>query len=212
MQINPIKRALISVSDKTGIVDFARNLAESGVEIISTGGTSAMLRQAGINHFQVEDITGLPEMLDGRVKTLHPKIHGGILGRRDEHESEAARHDINWIDLVVVNFYPFAQAIQNKSLSWDQVVEYIDIGGPTMVRAAAKNFNWVGVVVDPSDYEQICLDIRQQGGLDFDMRKKLAEKAFGLTCSYDAMIYNHFLQQDAMHMSFPSIWIYSWKN
>ncbi len=203
MQINPIKRALISVSDKTGIVDFARNLAESGVEIISTGGTSAMLREAGINHFQVEDITGLPEMLDGRVKTLHPKIHGGILGRRDEHESEAARHEINWIDLVVVNFYPFAQAIQNKTVSWDEVVEYIDIGGPTMVRAAAKNFNWVGVVVDPSDYEQISLDIRQQGGLDFDMRKKLAEKAFGLTCSYDAMIYNHFLQQDANAHEFP---------
>jgi phosphoribosylaminoimidazolecarboxamide formyltransferase/IMP cyclohydrolase len=203
MMISPIKRALLSVSDKTGLLDFARNLSESGVEIISTGGTSHLLNEAGIPHKQVEDITGMPEMLDGRVKTLHPKIHGGILGRRDEHELEASRHEINWIDLVVVNFYPFADAIKDKGIKWDQIVDYIDIGGPTMVRAAAKNFGWVGVVVDPADYEKISLDLRLQGGLDFDSRKKLAEKAFGHTCRYDAMIYNYFLERDAEEHQFP---------
>lgn len=196
MTIIPVKRALLSVSDKTGIIDFARNLVDCGVEVISTGGTSHALSEAGIAHKQVEDITGLPEMLDGRVKTLHPRIHGGILGRRDEHSLEAEKHGIRWIDLVVVNFYPFADAIKNKDISWDQVVDFIDIGGPTMVRAAAKNFGWVGVVVEPADYEQISLDLRQQGGLDFDMRKKLAEKAFRHTCRYDAMICDYFLQRE----------------
>lgn len=140
MKIIPIKRALLSVSDKTHIVDFAQSLVTLGVEIISTGGTSAMLKQAQVPHRQVEDITGLAEMLDGRVKTLHPKIHGGILGRRDKHAEEAKQHQLQWIDLVVVNFYPFAKALENKNLSLEEMVEYIDVGGPTMVRAAAKKF------------------------------------------------------------------------
>lgn len=191
----PIKRALLSVSDKTGIVEFADQLVKAGVEIISTGGTSKLLLDANIPHKQVDDITGLPEMLDGRVKTLHPKIHGGILGKRDKHAEEAKQHDIHWIDLVVVNFYPFANAIQkNKEMNWDEAVEYIDIGGPTMVRAAAKNFAWVGVVTDPKDYAQIIHEIQNANGLTFETRKNLAEKVFALTAHYDAMIHQYFLE------------------
>lgn len=192
----PIKRALLSVSDKSGIVDFAKKLVQSGVDIISTGGTSKMLQEANIPHRQVDEVTGLPEMLDGRVKTLHPKVHGGILGRRDEHAAEAAQHQIEWIDLVVVNFYPFENAMKkNKDMTWDEAVEFIDIGGPTMVRAAAKNFAWVGVVTDPADYEQIITECRDLNGLTFETRKNLAEKAFGLTSHYDAMIHQYFLQR-----------------
>ncbi|TAK77825.1 MAG: bifunctional phosphoribosylaminoimidazolecarboxamide formyltransferase/IMP cyclohydrolase, partial [Gammaproteobacteria bacterium] len=172
MKIIPIKRALLSVSDKTGIVEFASQLITCGVELISTGGTSQLLREAGIPHQPVESITGLQEMLDGRVKTLHPKIHGGILGLRDKHADEAAQHQIPWIDLVVVNFYPFDK---------EQAVEYIDIGGPTMVRAAAKNFAWVGAVVAPADYSMIIEEIQNHHGLTFDTRKKLAAKVFVLT-------------------------------
>ncbi len=198
MRIIPIKRALLSVSDKTGIVEFAKNLIDLNVEIISTGGTSQTLRDAGIPHQQVEDITGMPQMLDGRVKTLHPAVHGGILGRRDEHAEEAAQHHIQWIDLVVVNFYPFANAIKNNpDMTWDEAVEFIDIGGPTMVRAAAKNFAWVGVVVDPADYTQIIADLRAQQGLEIAFRKKLAEKVFELTSRYDAMIHRYFLEKHA---------------
>jgi phosphoribosylaminoimidazolecarboxamide formyltransferase / IMP cyclohydrolase len=196
MKIIPIKRALLSVSNKTGIVAFANDLASLDIEIISTGGTSQLLSEAGIPHQQVEDMTGLPEMLGGRVKTLHPKIHGGILGRRDEHAEEAARYQIDWIDLVVVNFYPFAEAIKNKQMNWDEAIEYIDIGGPTMVRAAAKNLAWVGVVVDPLDYPQIIAALRHESGLNEVMRKNLAEKVFALTSQYDAMIYQYFLNQN----------------
>lgn len=196
MTTTPIKRALLSVSDKSGIVDFAKNLVHLGVDIISTGGTSKMLQEANVPHRQVDEVTGLPEMLDGRVKTLHPKVHGGILGRRDEHADEAAQHQIEWIDLVVVNFYPFEQAVSKKpDMDWDETIEFIDIGGPTMVRAAAKNFAWVGVVTDPADYKQIISELQSAHGLDFETRKKLAEKAFGLTSHYDAMIHQHFLQQ-----------------
>jgi len=200
MTIIPIKRALLSVSDKSGIVEFAKDLARLGVDIISTGGTSKMLRDANIPHRQVDDVTGLPEMLDGRVKTLHPKVHGGILGRRDEHASEAAQHQIEWIDLVVVNFYPFENAVnKNPDMDWNKTIEFIDIGGPTMVRAAAKNFAWVGAVTDPADYSNIISELKSSHGLDFETRKNLAEKAFGLTSHYDAMIHQHFLQrkQDA---------------
>ena len=143
-QITPVKRALLSVSDKAGLEAFARELVELGVEIISTGGTSRLLQDAGIRHQQVDEITGLPEMLD-------PKVHGGILGKRDKHAAEVVKHQIDWIDLVVVNFYPFSSHVKALDMDWDKVVEYIDIGGPTMVRAAAKNFAWVGVVVDPAD-------------------------------------------------------------
>lgn len=195
MNIVPVKRALISVSDKTGLVEFARNLIDLGVDIISTGGTSHALKEAGITHRQVDETTGLPEMLDGRVKTLHPKVHGGILGKRDKHAAEAEKHQIGWIDLVVVNFYPFAEAIKNKELTWDQAVEYIDIGGPTMVRAAAKNFAWVGAVVDPADYGLVIEELKKHHGLEFTTRKYFAEKIFALTSRYDVMIHQYFLEK-----------------
>ena len=190
--ITPVKRALLSVSDKTGMADFAKALVELGVEIISTGGTSRLLADAGIPHQQVDEITGLPEMLDGRVKTLHPKIHGGILGKRDKHAEEAAEHNIPWIDLVVVNFYPFTDNVKASDMPWEKVVEYIDIGGPTMVRAAAKNFAWVGVVVDPTDYTLVLQELRTQQGLAFETRKNMAAKVFALTANYDSMISNYF--------------------
>lgn len=197
MKIIPIKRALFSVSNKQGIVEFAQALAQLNIEIISTGGTSQLLREAGVPHRQVEAITGMPEILEGRVKTLHPKIHGGILGRRNVHAAEAMAHDIGWIDLVVVNFYPFAEGVKDASMPWEEVVEYIDVGGPTMVRAAAKNFAWVGVVVNPSDYETILSQLRHQGGLDEETRRDLAEKAFALTSSYDTMIHAYFQSRQA---------------
>lgn len=196
MSTIPIKRALLSVSDKTGIVELARGLVELGVDLISTGGTSKKLQDEGISHRQVDEITGLPEMLDGRVKTLHPKVHGGILGRRDDHAIEAAQFGIPWIDLVVVNFYPFENAVsKNHNMSWDEAVEYIDIGGPTMVRAAAKNFAWVGVVTDPDDYALVLSEAKESRGLSFETRKQFAEKAFALTSHYDAMIHRHFLAE-----------------
>src|SRR3990167_1081478 len=169
--ITPVKRALFSVSDKTGMADFAKALVELGVEIISTGGTSKLLAAAGIPHQQVDTVTGLPEMLDGRVKTLHPKVHGGILGKRDKHAEEAVRHQIGWIDLVVVNFYPFTDNVDASLEDWSKAVEYIDIGGPTMVRAAAKNFAWVGVIVDPADYAVVINELQTQQGLAFATRQ-----------------------------------------
>ena len=198
MSITPIKRALISVSDKTGIVEFARELVNLQVELISTGGTSELLKSAGIPHQSVESITHLPEMLDGRVKTLHPAIAGGILGKRDTHSLEAAHHQIKWIDLVVVNFYPFAQALQKEpSLNLDELVEYIDIGGPTMVRAAAKNHAWVGVVVNPNQYNDVLAEIRQELGLSAKTRRHLAGCAFALTAQYEATIAATFSQAQA---------------
>lgn len=199
-----IKRALISVSNKAGIVEFAKNLVDLDIEILSTGGTSQVLHEAGIAHRQVDEITHLPEMLDGRVKTLHPNIHGGILGKRDKHAAEAKQHGIGWIDLVVVNFYPFAEAIKNKELTWDQAVEYIDIGGPTMVRAAAKNFAWVGVVVDPHDYGAIISELKTSQGLTFALRQTLAEKVFALTSRYDAMIHDYFSQKGSTSTTDPA--------
>lgn len=188
----PVKRALLSVSDKTGLEAFAKSLIDNGVEIISTGGTSKLLGEWGIPHLPVESLTQLPEMLDGRVKTLHPKIHGGILGKRDKHAKEVAELGIAWIDLVVVNFYPFSEKVQPTELDWSKVVEYIDIGGPTMVRAAAKNFAWVGVVVDPSDYAKVTAEIAAQQGLSFATRQRLAGKVFAMTAEYDAMISAYF--------------------
>ena len=196
MDITPVKRALISVSDKSGLPEFARQLVNLGVEIISTGGTSTMLNEAGIPHRMVDEVTGMPEMLDGRVKTLHPKIHGGILGKRDEHQAEAVQHQISWIDLVVVNFYPFENAVsKNQEMLWEDAIEYIDIGGPTMVRAAAKNFAFVGVVTDPEDYQQVLNELETSNGLSFETRKNFAEKAFGATSRYDAMIHHYFLKR-----------------
>jgi phosphoribosylaminoimidazolecarboxamide formyltransferase/IMP cyclohydrolase len=204
MKIIPIKRALISVSDKTGIADFAAQLQAANVEIISTGGTSQTLKEAGIPHLQAEDITGLPEMLDGRVKTLHPLIHGGILGKRDKHAEEANKHGIQWIDLVVVNFYPFTDVV-NHQTPQEKAVEYIDIGGPTMVRAAAKNFAWVAVVTDPADYADVVRGLQEQGGLSLPFRQQLAEKAFSKTSYFDAMVTQYFAAQREQKDSCPIV-------
>lgn len=183
-----IKRALISVSDKQGIIEFAKGLHEHGVEIISTGGTSTLLRAAGIPVIDVAEITGFPEIMDGRVKTLHPKVQGGILGLRDKHAEIAAAHAIPWIDLVVVNLYPFAETLKKSQVTLDDALENIDVGGPTMLRAAAKNMGWVGVIVDPVDYTLLLDELHRTQQLSFATRRHLAAKAFAHTAHYDALI------------------------
>jgi phosphoribosylaminoimidazolecarboxamide formyltransferase/IMP cyclohydrolase len=190
MNLQPvvIKRALISVSDKKNLVEFARGLSELNIEIISTGGTSKLLREANISVRDVSDITNFPEMMDGRVKTLHPMVHGGILGKRDEHAEVAKLHDIHWIDLVVVNLYPFAETIKKTDSTFEDAIENIDIGGPTMIRSAAKNMEWAAVVVDPKDYDSVLNELREQQHLSFPTRKNLATKAFQHTAQYDAVI------------------------
>ena len=183
-------RAILSVSDKTGLADFGRGLADLGVELVSTGGTATALAAAGLPVVGVSDVTGFPEMMDGRVKTLHPAIHAGILARRSRPDDlEAiARHGITPVDLVVVNLYPFAKAAQNPETPFDALVEEIDIGGPSLVRAAAKNFRDVLVVVDPADYPQVLDALRRPGGPDLEFRFKLMQKAFAHTGQYDSMI------------------------
>jgi len=189
-----VRRALLGVSDKTGLVDFARALERRGVEIISTGGTKAALEKSGVRVRAVEDFTGSPEMLDGRVKTLHPKIHGGILARRSEaaHQAQMRQHGIEPIDLVVVNFYPFEETVAKSGVSIDEAIENIDIGGPTMVRAAAKNHDDVAVVVDPADYAEIAQEIEANGGaITAATRWSLARKAFARVTAYDCAISNY---------------------
>ncbi|WP_421683655.1 bifunctional phosphoribosylaminoimidazolecarboxamide formyltransferase/IMP cyclohydrolase [Stutzerimonas urumqiensis] len=186
----PVRRALISVSDKTGVVDFARALSALGVEILSTGGTYKLLREQGIDAVEVADYTGFPEMMDGRVKTLHPKIHGGILGRRDRDGDVMAAHDIKPIDLVAVNLYPFAATVAKPDCALPDAIENIDIGGPTMVRSAAKNHKDVAIVVNADDYSAI-VDNLQAGGLTYAQRFDLALKAFEHTAAYDGMIANY---------------------
>ncbi|WP_120997642.1 bifunctional phosphoribosylaminoimidazolecarboxamide formyltransferase/IMP cyclohydrolase [Stutzerimonas urumqiensis] len=186
----PVRRALISVSDKTGVVDFARALSALGVEILSTGGTYKLLREQGIDAVEVADYTGFPEMMDGRVKTLHPKIHGGILGRRDRDGDVMAAHDIKPIDLVAVNLYPFAATVAKPGCTLPDAIENIDIGGPTMVRSAAKNHKDVAIVVNSDDYSAI-IDNLQAGGLTYAQRFDLALKAFEHTAAYDGMIANY---------------------
>lgn len=186
-----IQRALLSVSDKTGIVDFARALHALGIALLSTGGTARSLREAGIPVTEVSDHTGFPEMLDGRVKTLHPRIHGGLLGRRDspEHVASMAEYDIAPIDLVAVNLYPFAETIARPGCTLDEAIENIDIGGPAMVRSAAKNHRHVVVLTDPADYAQILQELAEQAGaVSFTTRFRLACKAFAHTAEYDATI------------------------
>jgi phosphoribosylaminoimidazolecarboxamide formyltransferase/IMP cyclohydrolase len=186
-----IQRALISVSDKTGIENFARTLANLGVELLSTGGTYAALRKAGIPVKEVSEHTGFPEMMDGRVKTLHPKIHGGILALRDDakHVASMQEHHIAGIDLVCVNLYPFEATVAKADCTREHAIENIDIGGPSMVRSAAKNHRHVGIVTDPSDYGRVIEEMeRNGGGLSDDFRRELAVKAFGLTARYDAAI------------------------
>ncbi len=196
-----IKRALISVSDKTGLIEFAHSLAELNIEIISTGGTSKLLREANIPVRDVSEVTGFPEIMDGRLKTLHPKVHGGILGLRDKHAQVAKEQQINWIDLVVVNLYPFAETIKNPVATLDDAIENIDIGGPTMIRSAAKNMGWTGVAVDPKDYQKIIDELHAQKGLSFATRKQLAIKAFEHTAHYDAVIFS-YLSRNA-DVAFP---------
>lgn len=186
----PIRRALISVSDKTGIVDFARELSAQGVEILSTGGTFKLLREQNIAAVEVADYTGFPEMMDGRVKTLHPKIHGGILGRRDMDAQVMQEHGIQPIDMVVVNLYPFAATVAKPGCTLPDAIENIDIGGPTMVRSAAKNHKDVAIVVNAGDYSSI-LEALELGGLTYAQRFDLALKAFEHTAAYDGMIANY---------------------
>jgi len=190
---SPVRRALLSVSDKSGLVDFARTLAEKyGVEILSTGGTARTLKEAGIPVVDVSEVTGFPEIMDGRVKTLHPKIHGGLLAVRGnaEHEAAMEAHGIGPIDLLVVNLYPFEETLASGA-DYDTCVENIDIGGPAMIRAAAKNHASVAVVVDPADYERLLGDMEQHGGGTCSkFRRKLAQKAFARTAAYDAAISN----------------------
>ncbi|MGC1182771.1 bifunctional phosphoribosylaminoimidazolecarboxamide formyltransferase/IMP cyclohydrolase [Legionella sp.] len=186
-----IKRALISVANKKGIVSFAKYLNTLGVTIISTGGTSHLLKEANVPCTEVAEITGFPEMMSGRVKTLHPKIHGGILGCRQEHVEEASCHDIRWIDLVVVNLYPFAEIIKQKQIQFSTAIENIDIGGPAMIRAAAKNMNDVAVVVNPDDYEELIQQMGNECSLTLENRQALALKAFEYTAHYDATIHHY---------------------
>lgn len=187
-----IKRALISVSNKQGVEELARQLVELGVEIISTGGTADRLKAAGVPVRPIDDFTGYPEMLDGRVKTLHPKVHAGILALRDnpEHQATMQQHQIEPIDLVVVNLYPF-EATVNRGAGHNEIVENIDIGGPTMVRSAAKNYAYVGVVVDPMDYAVVLDELRSQGILSDETRYYLMQKAFSHTAYYDSLISNY---------------------
>jgi phosphoribosylaminoimidazolecarboxamide formyltransferase/IMP cyclohydrolase len=195
-----IRRALISVSDKAGIVEFARALLSHGIEILSTGGTAKLLQLNGLVVKEVGDYTGFPEMMDGRVKTLHPKVHGGILARRDigEHVAAMEKHDIPPIDMVVVNLYPFAQAIAKPGVTMDDAIENIDIGGPAMVRAAAKNHAFVSIVTDPADYAGLLAKMKQSGGaLSREDRYALAAKAFSHTAEYDGMISSWLTARDA---------------
>ncbi|MDH4068456.1 MAG: bifunctional phosphoribosylaminoimidazolecarboxamide formyltransferase/IMP cyclohydrolase, partial [Dehalococcoidia bacterium] len=189
-------RALISVSDKSGVVDFARGLKELGVEIFSTGGTKKSLEAAGVKIHSISELTAFPEILDGRVKTLHPAVHGGILARRDlpQHLSQLRRHHIELIDMVVVNLYPFVETVTRSGVSLDEALENIDIGGPSMIRSAAKNFSSVLVVVDPGDYDAILQKLRK-GNIDSGYRKRLAQKAFQHVALYDTAIAQYLSEE-----------------
>ncbi|MFZ5748657.1 MAG: bifunctional phosphoribosylaminoimidazolecarboxamide formyltransferase/IMP cyclohydrolase [Pseudomonadota bacterium] len=202
-----IRRALLSVSDKSGIVDFARMLAGHGVELVSTGGTAGALRDAGLAVRDISDLTGFPEMMDGRVKTLHPMVHGGLLAVRDnaDHAAAMAAHGIGAIDLVCVNLYPFAQTVA-KGADRDTIIENIDIGGPSMVRSAAKNHAFVAIVTDPADYAAIGEEMAAAGALGLATRRRLAAKAYAATASYDAAIASWFAfadQREAFPQTLP---------
>lgn len=209
---SPVRRALLSVSDKTGIVEFAQALAASGVELLSTGGTYRLLSSEGIAVTEIADYTGFPEMMDGRVKTLHPRVHGGILGRRGQDDAVMAKHDIPPIDLVVVNLYPFQATVARKDCTLDMAIENIDIGGPTMLRAAAKNHAHVAVVVNPDDYAPVLDEMRQNGGmLSAATRNSLAIRTFEHTAQYDGAIANYLGTVDPANPegereTFPRTW------
>ncbi|MBM9520492.1 IMP cyclohydrolase [Desulforhopalus vacuolatus] len=187
-----IERALISLTDKSGIEDFAKELASFGIQILSTGGTAKKLRGAGLQVMDVAEFTGFPEMLDGRVKTLHPRVHGGILNQRSnpEHQRECAEHGLKNIDMIVVNLYAFEKTVADPKCSLEDAIENIDIGGPSMLRAAAKNFRDVTVVVDPEDYPLILDELKLNGGTTLRTRFYLMRKVFALTAAYDTAISN----------------------
>ena len=210
-----VKRALISVSDKTGLVEFAKGLQKLGVEIISTGGTAVLLRSAGLNVKEVSQYTGFPEMLDGRVKTLHPKIHGGLLALRDnpEHMKQLASHDIGLIDMVVVNLYPFEKAVEKKNITLEDAIENIDIGGPSMLRSAAKNYKSVAVICNVERYSEILSELNNNSGILSDkVLSNLAIEVFERTSRYDGAIYeflkNRF-KSDNSFSSFPKEFSFS---
>ena len=204
--MEPIRRALLSVSDKTGLVDLARTLAAAGVELVSTGGTAGALREAGLAVTDLSAYTGFPEMLDGRVKTLHPKVHGGLLYLRGNaaHEATAREHGIQPIDLVVVNLYPFEQTVARPGVSLHDAIENIDIGGPSMLRSAAKNHESVTVVVDPADYERVARQIAETGGTTLELRRGLAAKVFARTAAYDRAIAEHLGQAFGAPVCLPA--------
>lgn len=199
-----IKRALISVSDKTGIVEFAKKLKDLGIEIISTGGTAKRLEESGISVTKVSDITGFPECLDGRVKTLHPVIHGGILAVRDneDHMKQLKELNIEPIDLLVINLYPFKETISKENVEFDEAIENIDIGGPTMLRSAAKNFKDVTVVTDPMDYDKVVNELAQNNEVSYETKYELALKVFEHTCHYDTLI-STYLRNRLENKEFP---------
>jgi len=193
--MNKIERALISVTDKTGIVEFAKELENLGIEIISTGGTAKVLKEGGVKVIDISHLTGFPEILEGRVKTLHPKVHGGILFKRDEkeHLETIKKYEIKPIDLIVVNLYAFEKVVE-EGANLEKAIENIDIGGPTLIRAGAKNFKYVTVVVDKEDYPLVLEEIKKYGNTTLKTRFELARKVFKLTSNYDQMIFNYLSQ------------------
>ena len=186
-----IERAIISVTDKSGVVEFAKDLSKFGVKILSTGGTAKALRDGGVSVMDISEYTGFPEMMDGRIKTLHPKVHGGLLGVRDnpEHVRMMNEHEIESIDLIVVNLYQFEKAVSKEGVTLEEAIENIDIGGPAMLRSSAKNFKDVTVIVDPSDYDLVLKEMEELGGsTSLKTRFSLAKKVFQLTHKYDGAI------------------------
>jgi phosphoribosylaminoimidazolecarboxamide formyltransferase/IMP cyclohydrolase len=201
----PIARALLSVSDKSGLLDFAKGLAELGVELLSTGGTAKHLKDAGLKVIDVSEYTGFPEMFDGRVKTLHPKVHGGLLQRRDNDEDKrnATKHSIPTIDLVIVNLYPFEQTVAKKDVTLEEAIENIDIGGPSMLRSASKNHRWVTVICDPADYTSVLAEMKENAGdTTLATRERLACKVFQRTSSYDAAIASFLNKEQVTQKTF----------
>jgi len=202
--MKPIQRALISVSDKTGVLEFAQKLHNFGIEILSTGGTAELLRKGGVPVIQVSDYTGFPEMMDGRIKTLHPRVHGGILGRRDvpEHMKAMEEHGIRPIDLVVINLYPFEQTVAKEGSTLEEAIENIDIGGPAMVRSSAKNCNDVVIIVDPKNYG-VLLEEMKKGSVSLETRRRLSRDAFAHTARYDSLIATFLSGQWENESGFP---------
>ena len=186
-----IKRALVSVFDKTGLVELGHSLEGLGIEILSTGGSAKTLRDSGVSVTDVSDYTKFPEIMDGRVKTINPLVEGGILGLRDKHNKDAEDNNIKWIDLVVCNLYPFSETINRDDCDLAMALENVDIGGPTMIRSAAKNVGWVTVVVDPSDYPALAKDLSNDNSIRYETREMFSAKAFGHTAQYDVMIHNY---------------------